>query len=86
MLFADCSWIQLPLIEGRVEKEEVAVELTTSPHSKERLEALPKTITHDSVLAVIGGDNFTSDNMFKAIKLPANRAMIEELKKEKKER
>ncbi len=34
---------------------------------------------------MMGGDHFTSDDMFKAVNLPAKRARIEELKKEKKQ-
>ncbi len=55
--------------------------LVTVPHTKECVEALAKASTHGAAFAVTGGDHFTSDDMFKAAKLPAKKAKIEQLKK-----
>mmetsp|Transcript_6062 Transcript_6062/g.12387 ORF Transcript_6062/g.12387 Transcript_6062/m.12387 type:complete len:178 (+) Transcript_6062:100-633(+) len=67
-------------------KKEVKMVLVTVPHTEERVEALAKASTHGAVFAVTGGDHFTSDDMFKAAELPAKKAKIEQLKKNKKER
>ncbi len=65
-------------------KKEVNMGLVTVPHTKEHVEALAKASTHGAVFAVIGGDHFTSDDMFKVAELPAKKDKIEQLKKTRK--
>jgi len=48
------------------------------------VEALAKATPHGVVLAVTGGDHFTSDDMFFAAELPAKKARIAQKKKDKK--
>ncbi len=67
-------------------KKEVGVALVTVPNLRERVEALAKASTHGAIFAVTGGEHFTSDDMFKAAELPARKARIAALKKEKKAR
>ncbi len=57
-------------------KKERASALVTIANSKERVEALAKANTHGAILAVTGGEHFTSNDMFKAAEMPAKKARI----------
>ncbi len=65
-------------------KNKVAMELVTVAHSKECVETYAKASMYSAAFPVMGGDQFTSDNLFKTAGLSAKRDKIEELKKSNK--
>ncbi len=65
-------------------KKEVDVGLVTVPHLKDHVEALAKASTHGAIFAVRGRQHLTPDDMFKAAKLPAKKARIEQMKKQER--
>ncbi len=64
-------------------KKEVNKSLVTVPNWKERVEVLAKASTHGAIFAVMGGEHITSDDTFKEAEMPARKARIAVLKKEK---